>query len=183
MRRTVVGVIAVVAATSVFTMTGLGQASAAAALPNSPASATSGFSPSSEAAVLKTLHDNLSDQWDARDAYGMQTTQAALAGELARLAAPAGHAAMAPDAVTTAGRAQRENTQLGRDLAALTATHGKAASDLPVPGLGSLMTLIQSLLATLLSLITGLLGGLPVPVPPVGVPALPVGVPTPPPAH
>jgi hypothetical protein len=77
--------------------------------------------------------------------------------------------------VTALSKAQQENGQLGQALAALSATHGQSASDLPVPGLGSLTSLVQSLLATLLSLITGLLGGLPVPVP---VPPLPVGVPT-----
>ena len=87
---------------------------------------------------------------------------------------------MTSDAVTTVGKATAENNQLGQDLAALMTAHGKAGSDLPVPGLGSLMDLVQSLLATLLSLVTGLLGGLPLPLP-GGLPSLPVG--TPPPGH
>lgn len=175
MRRTVVGVVAVVAATSVFTMTGLGVASAAEALPSNAAIAAAGYSPAAEAATLRTLHDDLAAHWNARDAAGMQATQTALATELAKLQTPAGHAAMAAGAAGMAARAQQENNQLGRDLAALTACHGVAPADLPVPvpGLGGLAGLVSALLALVLGIVTGLLGGLPVPVPPVGVP--PVG--------
>jgi hypothetical protein len=171
-----VGVIAVITASSVFTLTGLGLAGAATMAPSAHSVGTAGFSPTDEAATLRTLHDALDSQWNDRDAAGMRSTQAELATELAKLQAPQGaHTAMAPDTVTAASKAQQENTQLGQALAELAAVHGKSAGDLPVPGLGSLTSLIQSLLATLLSIITGLLGGLPVPVPPV-----PVGVPAPP---
>lgn len=182
MRRTVVGVIAVVAATSVFTSSGLGMAEAASMLPSTQSDTATGFSPAAEAATLRTLHDSLESQWNAKDPAAMRTTQAALATELAKLQAQAEHArgkaALAPDTVTATGRAVAQNTRLGQALAALD-PHGQSASDLPVPGLGSLTSLVQSLLATLLSIITGLLGGLPVPVPvpPVPVP-VPVGTPT-----
>ncbi|HEX5405019.1 MAG TPA: hypothetical protein VFX16_22270 [Pseudonocardiaceae bacterium] len=180
MRRTVVGVIAVVAATSVFSLTSLGMASAATMLANNPPGVAA-HSPSSEATALRTLHDSLESQWNAKDAMGMQATQTALAAELAKLQAPQGHAAMSADEVTATKQAQTQNSQLGKELAALRAAHGNSAGDLPLPGLGSLTTLITSLLATLLSIITGLLGGLPVPIPPLPVPvpaAQPVGAPT-----
>lgn len=173
MRRTVVGVVAVVTASSVFMLTGLGLASAASMVPGTSPAATAGFSPTQEASALKTLHDALEAQWNAKDANGMHTTQQGLAVELAKLQAPQGmHQAMTPSTATAASKAAQENTQLGQDLTELAAAHGESASDLPLPGLGSLMTLIQSLLSTILSLITGLLGGLPVP---VAVPPLPVG--------
>lgn len=184
MRRTVVGAVAVIAATSVFTLSGLGMASAASMIPSSQPGASAGFSPTSEATALRTLHDSLESQWNAKDATGMRATQSALATELAELQTPQGHgglAAMSPKAASEASQAVRQNDQLGQELAALRTGNGKAAGDLPVPGLGSLTTLIQSLLATLLSIITGLLGGLPVPVPvpPVGAPAVPpVSAPT-----
>jgi hypothetical protein len=184
MRRTVIGAVAVIAATSVFTLGGLGFASAASMLPGTPPGAAAGFSPTSEATSLRNLHDTLETQWNAKDTTGMQATQSALATELAKLQTPQGHAglaAMSPKAAAEATRAVRQNDQLGQELAALKAGHGNSASDLPVPGLGSLTTLVQSLLATLLSIITGLLGGLPVPVPvpPVGAPAAPpVAAPT-----
>lgn len=165
MRKTVVGVIAVVAATSVFSLTGMGVASAAAMLPSNPPGVSGGFSPTAEAATLKTLHDSLESQWNGKNVAGMQVTQAALAAELAKFATPAGHAAMAPNTVSTVSRAQQENNQLGTALAQLTTSHGVAASDLPVPGVGSLLALVQSLLGLVLSLVTGLLGGLPVPLP------------------
>lgn len=170
MRKTVVGAVAVVAATSVFMLGGLGIASASAMLPDASPGASAGFAPTSEAGALRTLHDTLESQWNAKDANGMQATQAALAAELAKLQTPQGHAgpaALSPRAAGEAAQAVHQNDQLGQALAALRAGHGKSASDLPVPGLGSLTSLIQSLLATLLSIITGLLGGLPVPVPPV----------------
>jgi hypothetical protein len=169
MRRTVVGVIAVVTASSVFSLTGLSLAGATTMAP-SPVAATAGFSPTDEATALRALHDALESQWNDGNAVGMQAIQAQLGTELAKLQAPqAGRTAMAPDAVAAADKARQENTQLGHALDALVAAHGKSAGDLPVPGLGSLTSLIQSLLATLLSLITGLLGGLPVPVPPLPV--------------
>jgi hypothetical protein len=179
MRRTVVGVIAVVAATSVFGLTSLGMASAATMISNNPPGATAG-SPTSEATALQSLHDSLESQWNAKDATGMQATQTALAAELLKLQTPKGHAAMSPHEVTETNQATAQNNQLGKELAALQAAHGKSATDLPLPGLGSITTLINSLLATLLSIITGLLGGLPVPVPPLPVPvpaAQPVGAP------
>jgi hypothetical protein len=173
MRRTVVGVIAVVTASSVFSLVGLGTASAVPLTQHTPPGATAAFSPVAEAATFKALHDELASAWQAKDAHAMQSTQTSLATELAKLQTPQGRTAMAADAVTTASKATEQNNELGQDLAAL-AQHGKAAGDLPLPGLGSLMSLIQSLLATILSLVTGLLGGLPLP---VGLPALPVGAP------
>lgn len=168
MRRTVVAAVAVVTATSVFTLIGLGVASAAAQLPASPAGATAtGTSPMAEAATLKALHDQLADQSNANDTAGMRVTQAALATELAKLQTPAGHAAMAPGALDTVDQAQQANNQLGLVLAQLSGQHGQSASDLPVPGLGSLITVVQSVLALVLSIVTGLLGGLPVPSLPV----------------
>jgi hypothetical protein len=177
MRRTVVGVIAVATACSVFSLVGMGTASAASALANTPPGATAAFSPASEAATIRGLHDALAAAWQAKDANAMQATQAGLVTELAKLQAPQGRMAMAADAVTTANKALAQNNELGQDLAALMAQHGKAGADLPLPGLGSLMNLVQSLLGTLLSLVMGLLGGLPLPGGLPGVPALPVGTP------
>jgi hypothetical protein len=154
-------------------LTGLGMASAASMVSGPQLAAAAGYSPTQEAAALRTLHDSLETQWNAKDAGAMHATQAGLAVELAKLQAPQGmHQAMSPNAATAAAKATQENTQLGQELAALAAAHGNSASDLPLPGLGSLTALVQSLLATLLTLITGLLGGLPVP---VAVPPLPVG--------
>lgn len=180
MRRTVVGVIAVVTASSVFSLTGLGVASAAMALPASPPAAASGFSVQTEAATLRTLHDAMAAAFQAKDAATMAATSAKLDDELATLGTPQAHTAMAPDAVTMVSKAQQENGQLAQELAAL--PRGKSASDLPLPGVASLTSLVQGLLATLLALITGLLGGLPVPVP-VAVPPLPVTPPTVPVGH
>ncbi|HEX4724425.1 MAG TPA: hypothetical protein VH333_18040 [Pseudonocardiaceae bacterium] len=176
MRRTVVGVIAVVTASSVFSLVGMSTASAATALASTPPGASAAFSPVAEATTIRNLHDQLAAAWQAKDAVALQTTQTSLASELGKLQVPQRRTAMTADAVTTVGKATTQNDQLGQDLAALMATHGKAAGDLPLPGLGSLMTLVQSLLATLLSLVTGLLGGLPLP---VGLPSLPVGAPSP----
>lgn len=172
MRRTVVGAVAVVAASSVFMLGGLGMASAASMIPNTSA-ASAGFSPTSEAAALRTIHDNLESQWNAKDTNGMQASQSALAAELAKLQTPQGHAglaAMSPRAAGEVSQAVRQNDQLGQALAALRAGKGTSADDLPpvpvpVPGVGGLTSLIQSLLATVLSIITGLLGGVPVPLP------------------
>jgi hypothetical protein len=178
MRRTVVGVIAVVAATSVFTlMSGLGSAEAASMLPSTQSGSAAGFSPSAEAVTLRALHDSLESQFRAKDAAAMRTTQSALATELAKVRAAAagtkGKSAMAPDTVTATGKAVALNDQLGRALAALADQHGQSAADLPLPGVGSLTALVQSLLTLVLSIVTGLLGGLPVPVP---VPPVPVPV-------
>jgi hypothetical protein len=156
-------------------------------LAHTPPGATAAFSPVSEAATIRGLHDALAAAWQAKDANAMQATQAGLVTELGKLQVPQGRAAMAADAVTTASKALAQNNELGQDLAALMAQHGSAhpqpsrpdaGADLPLPGLGSLMNLVQSLLATLLSLVMGLLGGLPLP---GGVPSLPVG--TPPAGH
>jgi hypothetical protein len=174
----VVGVIAVVTACSVFSLVGMSTASAATALAHTPPGAAAAFSPVSEATTIKNLHDELAAAWQAKDAVAIQATQGSLATELAKLQVPQRRTAMTADAVTTVGKATAQNNQLGQDLAVLMATHGKSAGDLPVPGLGSLMALVQSLLATLLGLVTGLLGGLPLPGLP-GLPALPVGVPSP----
>jgi hypothetical protein len=155
-------------------MTGRGVASAATALQSTAQTVAAGLSPTSEATALRTLHDSLESQWNAKDATGMQATQTALVGELAKLQTSQGHAAMTPDGATSTTKAVQQNTELGQDLAALAPTHGQSAGDLPlpVPGLGSITSLVTGLLGTLLAIITGLLGGLPVPVPPVpGVPA------------
>lgn len=180
MRKTVVGVIAVITASSVFSLVGLGVASAATLIPNDPPGATAAFSPVSEATAIRGLHDALESSWKAKDAAGMQAAQQGLATELAKLQTPqGGHNAMTADEVTTASKALTQNDQLGQQLASLDTAHGMSASDLPLPGLGSLMGLVQSLLATLLTLITGLLGGLPVPALPVPVPAAgPVAAPS-----
>lgn len=180
MRRTVVGVIAVTTASSVFMLTGLGTASAVSMLEHAPAATAAGFSPTAEAGTLKSLHDALETQLKTKDATGMRATQADLATELAKLrnAAQGAHTAMAPDAVTAVGKATQENDQLGQALAQLTA-HGTSANDLPLPlpggGLGGITSLVSSLLQTLLGLIMGLLGGLPLP---GGLP-VPVGAPAP----
>jgi hypothetical protein len=168
MRRIVVGVIAVVTAGSVFSLAGLGIASAAMA-PQTPPGASAAFSTQDQAVAIRTLHDNLESAWKANDAKGMRSASAQLASELATLRSPKAHAAMSADAVNLVQTATDQNNRLSAQLDAL---HGKSAGDLPVPGLGSLTSLISSLLQTLLSLLTGLLGGLPLPVPP-----LPVGVP------
>lgn len=175
MRRTVVGAVAVLTAASVFTLTGLGIASAATMLPSSPPGVSAaGTSPMAEAATLKTLHDQLDAAWQAKNPAAMQVAQAGLATELAKLAAQTGHAAMAPGVASQVDQAQQQNNQLGKELAQFTATHGSSAADLPplpVPLPGPLGTLINSVLALVMSLVMGLLGG--------GLPALPVPVPTP----
>jgi hypothetical protein len=125
MRRTVVGAIAVIAAASVITLTGLQTASAAEVLPlpNNQAAA-SGFSPSYEASTLQTLHDALQSQWQSNDTAGMQTTQRALAAELASLQESLGSAAMAPGAMVAPGQAQQDNAKLGQALNTRQGMHG-----------------------------------------------------------
>jgi hypothetical protein len=179
MRRTVVGVVAVVTATSLFTLTGLGMAEAASMIPDTHATAA-GFSPTAEATTLSTLHDSLASQWKARDTGAMRTTQTALAGELAKLRAPQGKAAMTSGAETAATRATRQNTELGDALAAPPgdAPGDAAAAAPPAPDPGSLVALVQGLLSSLLSVVSGLLGGLPAPPPaPPSVPATPPAAP------
>jgi hypothetical protein len=183
MRRTVVGVIAVVTATSVFALVGTSTASAATALASTQPGASAAFSPVAEATTVRNLHDALAAAWQKKDAVAILSTQTNLAGELAKLQTPQRRTAMAPDAVSSVGKATAQNNELGQDLAALMAAHGKSGSDLTGGLLSSITGLITSLLTTLLSLVTGLLGGLPLPLPGgVGgvVPPLPVG--TPPPA-
>ncbi len=167
MRRTVFGVVAVVAASSVFLLTGLGVAGAASLPANSP-TAVAAASSSSEAATLRTLHDNLEAQWNAKDAGGMRATQAALAVELAKLRSGGVHQAMTQADDSVLKQASQENAQLGAELNKL-GSHGSTPADLPVPGLGSLCGLVSSLLENVLAIIINLLGGLPVPAPlPVG---------------
>lgn len=168
MRRTVLGVAAVVTATSVFMLTGLGVAGAASTIVGSSPSATAEYSPAGEAATLRTLHDQLDAQWKAGDATAMRTTQADLAAELAKLRAGEGvHQAMTAATVSAVNQAMQQNAQLGAALAQVPdGSHGNSAADLPpVPSVGGLTALIQALLSTLLGVITGLLGGLPVPTP------------------
>jgi hypothetical protein len=183
MRRTVVGVIAVVTASAFFSLAGLGIAGAVPLSPQNPPAAGAGFSTQSEAATIRDLHDALETAWKAKNADSMRSTSATLNGELAKLRSPQAASVMGADATNAVTKAQSENTALAAQLASL--PRGKSAGDLPLPGLGSLTSLVQSLLATLLSLITGLLGGLPVPVPvpsvPVPTPSLPV--PAPPAGH
>jgi hypothetical protein len=175
MRRTVVGVVAVIAATSLFTVTGLGMADAASMIPGTRATAA-GFSPTAEAGTLRTLHDSMAAEWKASDTGAMRTTQTALAAELATLRAPQGKAAMTSGAETAASKAIRQNTRLGDALAAPLGDTPAAAP--PAPDPGSLVALVQGLLSSLLSVVSGLLGGLPVPPPaPPSVPATPPAAP------
>ena len=187
MRRTVVGVIAVVTASSVFALVGTSTASAATALASAmQPGASAAFSPVVEATAVKNLHDALAAEWKAKDAVALQSTSASLATELTKLRAPQRRAAMAPDAVTTVGKATQQNDEFGQALATIIAAHGKSAHD-GLPGLGllnSVTSLLTSLLSTLLSLITSLLGGLPGVGGggglPIGLPPLPIGTPPPP---
>jgi hypothetical protein len=175
MRRTVVGAIAVITVGSVFTLTGLGIVNASSLLPYDPPGAAATSAPTSEATTLQNLHDALAAQWNAKDVAGMRATQSSLAAELATLPAPVrGNTLTSSDAATTTSTTQQQNTELGQELTALQAPHGKSASDLAPPDLSSLGSLISSLLAGLLALISGLLGSLPIP-----LSSLPV---TPPPA-
>ena len=186
MRRTVVGVIAVVTASSVFALVGTSTASAATALASAmQPGASAAFSPIAEATAIRNLHDALAAEWKAKDAVALQSTSASLATELTKLRAPQRRAAMAPDAVTTVGKATQQNDEFGQALATIIAAHGKSAHD-GLPGLGllnSVTSLLTSLLSTLLSLITSLLGGLPGVGGggglPIGLPPLPIGTPPP----
>ncbi|HEX9338808.1 MAG TPA: hypothetical protein VF892_23115, partial [Pseudonocardiaceae bacterium] len=119
MRRTVVGVIAVVTASSVFSLVGMSTASAATALASTPPSASAAFSPVSEATTIRNLHDALAAAWQARNAVAIQSTQTSLATELGKLGVPQRRSAMTSDAVTTVGKATAQNNELGQDLAAL----------------------------------------------------------------
>jgi hypothetical protein len=162
MRRTVVGAVAVMTASSVFTLTGVGLAGAARMVPATPPGVTAATAPSTEVTTLRTLHDTLDSQWQVRDTTGMRTTQAGLATELARLPTSQGYRAMAPDAVTEIGKAQQQNATLGDQLAV---PSGESAAAAP-PDLGGLEALIQSLLQSILSLVASLTGvSLPVPTP------------------
>ena len=113
MRRTVVGVIAVVTACSVFSLISIGMASAASMFSNKPPGATAG-SLTSEATALQSLHDSLASQWHAKDANAMQATQTALVTELLKLQTPQGPDAMSPHAVTATNKAVLRPTSWAR---------------------------------------------------------------------
>jgi hypothetical protein len=176
MRKTVVGVIAVVAASSVLSVVGLGLANASPA-PSAPASNSALVSTvRTEAGDLQNLHDQLKSTFDNKDVVGMQSTAQQLATELVAVRGTATKAAMASDTTSLLARAQQLTGQL------LDKLNSAVQDGLPDAGAlgGGLLTsvtgLVSSLLATVMSLISSLLGGLPVPGLPVGVP-VPVSVP------
>lgn len=181
MRKTVVGAIAVVTATSVISLAGAGLASAAVTTPSSPAAVA--FAPAAEAQHVQVLHDQLKLTFDQKNVSAVLATVNQLSAELTRLRAPAARAAMSPESSTLSTRAQAQDLELKQQLDA------GITGALPTSGLlDSVTGLVSSLLQTLLSLISSLLGGLPtgalpVPLPTGGLPVggLPVGgVPTPP---
>lgn len=150
MRKKIAGVVAAVAASSVFTVAGISIAEAVPA----------GGSASSSAATLRALDDRLESQWRADDITGMTATQAALTQELASLHDPRGHTTLTPRTVTTLGRAEQRNTELGRQLAL--AAHGNTAV---APAPTDLASAIQALVAAILALVQSVLGSVSAPPP------------------
>jgi hypothetical protein len=150
----VVGVLAVITVGSVFAMAGTGAASAGAR-------ATTTIMAADPAATLQSLHDTLAAQWQARDVPGMRTTQTDLTAELATLRTPAGHAAMAPDAITTLTRAEQSNDDVGGLLAAVAPARSDTAAAPTPPDTSGLAAAIQSLLSAILALVQNLLGSVP----------------------
>ncbi|HWE91357.1 MAG TPA: hypothetical protein VG317_17990 [Pseudonocardiaceae bacterium] len=160
MRKTVVGAIAVVTATSVISMAGVGLANAASMLQPSAGSTESAvaFSPGAEAQNVQVLHDQLKTTFNQKDVSAVLTTVDQLSAELTKLRSPAAHTALSPSASTLSTKAQRQDIELKTQLDA------GIADAVPATGLLDAVTgLISSLLTTLLSLISSLLGGLPVP--------------------
>ena len=146
MRRIVIGFLAVITAGSVLIMTGTGAASAATMT-------------STNAATLQSLHDKMASQWQAGDMAGLSATQSDLAGELATLRTPTGHAAMAPGRVDTLTETRQRNDDVGDWLATM------AAPTATPPDLSGLEAAIQNLLSTLMALVQSLLGAVPAPAP------------------
>ncbi|HJP79948.1 MAG TPA: hypothetical protein VJ914_37090 [Pseudonocardiaceae bacterium] len=189
MKRTVVGAIAVVTVAAVATMTGFGLASAASALPASPATAPVSSNAQylqNQAGVVQVLHDQLKAAALNGDVAGTQDAVNKITAELGTLSSPQGRAAMSAGASSTVDKATDLNNQVAQALKQIesgktpVSTQAATPGDLlpPLPGpLGAIGALLNSLLNTLLSLITGLLGSLPVPVPLPPVPSLPVPVP------
>lgn len=189
MKRTVVGAIAVVTVAAVATMTGFGLASAASALPASPATAPVSSNAQylqNQAGVVQVLHDQLKAAALNGDVAGAQDAVNKITAELGTLSSPQGRAALSAGASSTVDKATDLNNQVAQALKQIesgktpVSTQAATPDDLlpPLPGpLGAIGALLNSLLNTLLSLITGLLGSLPVPVPLPPVPSLPVPVP------
>jgi hypothetical protein len=189
MKRTVVGAIAVVTVAAVATMTGFGLASAASALPASPATAPVSSNAQylqNQAGVVQVLHDQLKAAALNGDVAGTQDAVNKITAELGSLSSPQGRAAMSAGTSSTVDKATGLNNQVAQALKQIEAgktpvsTQAATPGDLlpPLPGpLGAVGALLNSLLNTLLSLVTGLLGSLPVPVPLPPVPSLPVPVP------
>jgi len=169
MRKTAVGVIAVVTASAVLSVVGLGLANASpdGSVPTSGAALVSTIR--TEAADLQTLHDQVQTTFDNKDVNGLYASAKTLASELDLVRGSATKAAMAAGTTDLITRARQLTGQLIQQV-------GQAVQDgvgLPdtsqlTSGLiSSVMSLVASLLSTLMNLISSLLGGLP------GLPGLP----------
>ncbi|HEX3787535.1 MAG TPA: hypothetical protein VHW44_06720 [Pseudonocardiaceae bacterium] len=169
MRKTTVGAIAVVAASSVLSVVGLGLANASPMESAAPATVAAASTAQSEAATLQGLHDQLQSSFKASQVAGMKSSTQQMITELLLVRGTATKAGMASDTTSLVARAQQFAGQLVQKLNEVT------TDALPLGGglLDSVTSLVSSLLTTVLSLISSLLGGLPaLPVPlPVGAPA------------
>lgn len=161
MRKTTIGFIAVVAASSVFSVVGLGLANATPtpAAPGSDAALVS--SVRTEAGDLQSLHDRLRSTFKASDVPGMQGVAQQLTTELVTVRGTAGKAAMSSGTTSLIARAQQLTGQLVQQLNQIQQDALPAGGALGGGLLDAVTSLVSSLLTTLLSLISSLLGGLP----------------------
>lgn len=176
MRKTTVGAIAVVTASSVLSVVGLGLASAST-LPQHAQSAVLASSPAPqqvEAATLQSLHDQLQTSFKQSSVSGMKSETQQMLAELSVVRGTATKTGMASGTTSLVARAQQLAGQLVQQLNQVT------TEALPVGGglLDAITGLLSSLLTTVLSLISGLLGGLPALPGVPGVPSLPVSAPS-----
>ncbi|MGH3434847.1 MAG: hypothetical protein ACRDRN_00075 [Sciscionella sp.] len=187
-KRTVVGIIAVATSCAVISLFGAGMANASETMQQAQAATHSISQPTiaAQAQHLQALHDQLQAAMKAGKVAGARSAVDSLHGALGTLRA-SGPRAIGNKSAGLVDKAQRQDTEAAKKLAALSSTpNGLTPAGDP---LGTLSALLQTLLASLQALIGSLLGSVPappvpVPVPPVPVPAPPVPVPVPPvPAH
>ncbi len=130
------------------------------------------------AASVQRLHDRLAAGHEAGDVTAVSAAVAELRSTLGALSGQDAAMASRSEVTATAVEADRLNSELAVELAALPTVEQKILPPLPGP-LGALSALLNSLLGMLLALVASLLGGgLPVPLP-VPVPELPVPSPAP----
>src|SRR5205807_933217 len=112
MRKTAVGVIAVVTASAVLSVVGLGLANAApdSSVPASDAAMVATIR--TEAADLQALHDQVQTTYGNKDVNGLYSSAKTLAGELALVRGSATRAAMASGTTDLITRAQQLTGQL-----------------------------------------------------------------------